>query len=64
MDIRQIYLRQELWKETGLRTMLVIYEKWSNRFLYNWLDVLEVGQKVNAPFGEIRIYPITNFMEL
>jgi len=64
LDIRQVYLRTKLLKETGIRTYIMIFEDWSNKVFGNYLDILENGEKADAPFGKIRIYPIKNFIEL
>lgn len=63
LDIRQIYLRNKLLEDTGIRTVLIVYIKNSNDIYYAYLDKLEAGEHFDTK-NDIRIYPITNYEKL
>jgi len=60
LEKRQLYLRTHLFKLTGLRTILITFEKETNNIYWQYLDILENGKYYDTKNG-IRIYPIENF---
>ena len=62
LDKRQIYLRNKLFENTSIRTMLMIFEIPSGRIFYRYLDLLEKGKKFETINGVI-IYPLSSFFE-
>ena len=63
LDKRQIFLRNELLKDLGLRTMLVVFIKDSDDIYFQYLDILEKGKYFDTK-NKIRIYPIMNYNHL
>jgi hypothetical protein len=63
LDTRQIYLRNQLLKEKGIRTYLMIFEVPTNLVFGEYLDILEAGKKIKTR-NEIVIYPLTSFKKL
>ncbi len=60
LDKRQIYLRDQLFKDLKLRTVLFVFEKNTKNVYYQYLDLLEAGTYFDTK-NEIRIYPIEKF---
>ena len=60
LDLRQIYLRNRLLKEKGIRTFLMIFEINSNKIFGQYLDILERGKKFETK-NKIVIYPLASF---
>lgn len=63
LDKRQIYLRELLRKDLGLRTILLVYIKNTKKIYWQYIDLLEGGEHFDTK-NEIRIYPIKNFVDL
>ena len=59
----QAYLRTLLLDKTGIRTLLIIIEKWSKNIYYNYIDELEKGYYFDTKNG-IRIYPLYNYKQM
>jgi len=60
LDKSQLFLRNELLKDLGLRTMLVVFVKDTDDVYFQYLDVLEKGKYFDTK-NKIRIYPITSY---
>jgi hypothetical protein len=63
LDKTQLYLRMHLFKITGIRTILMVFEKGTNNVYWQYLDILEKGKYYDTK-NEIRIYPIENFKKI
>ena len=63
LDKRQLYLRTELLNDKGLRTILLVYEKGTDKVYWQYIDVLEKGEYFDTK-KKIRIYPIDNFKRI
>ncbi len=63
LDKRQIYLRNRLLKEKGIRTFLMIFEVGSNNIYGQYIDELENGNKFETKNGII-IYPLSSFQNI
>ena len=61
LDIRQLNLRNQLFMELDLRTVLIVYEKGKDNIYWQYLDILEAGTHFDTR-NNIRIYPIKNFI--
>lgn len=61
----QVNFARELYLDTGIRTMLVIWEKGTNKWFAQWLDILETrpNDEKYLTRNNIRIYKLTNFVE-
>jgi hypothetical protein len=62
LDLRQVLVREEFRKRTGIRTILLIIDKEKKKAMWNFLDVLESKEIFKTKNG-IHIYPINNFLE-
>lgn len=60
LDKSQIYLRNQLLKDLGLQTILLVFIKNTEDVYYQYLDILESGEYFDTK-SNIRIYPIKNF---
>ena len=63
LDKTQIFLRNLLLEDLGLRTMLIVFEKDTENIYCQYLDVLEKGNHFDTK-NKIRIYPIENFKHI
>lgn len=63
LDKRQLWLRNQLLKDLGLRTILIVFVKDSIDIYWQYIDELEKGKSYDTR-NEIRIYPIENFIKL
>jgi hypothetical protein len=63
LDLRQIYLRNVLYKKTGMRTYVIIFEINTNNIFGNYLDSLERGDYFYTT-NRIRVYPLHCFNKL
>jgi len=55
--------RLEFSQKTGIRNMLIVFEKTTNLIFYQWLDILEQGEFYDTR-NSIRVYPLQNFKTL
>lgn len=62
LDIKQIKLRLQLYKDTGFETILLVLEKNTDNIYMQKLLKLEEGKYYDTRNG-IRIYPIENFVK-
>jgi len=62
LDIRQVNYALEFQKDTGIPTILLIYEAGTNKWFMGRIDELEKGEKFDTKNG-IRIYKLDNFIE-
>ena len=60
LDLRQVFLRNKMLKEIKIRTLLVIYEIGTDDIYFQWLDILEKGEKFVTK-NNIVIYPLKIF---
>ena len=60
LDKSQVFLRNRLFQDLGIRTYLLTYEKGTDDIYGSWLDELEKGEFYDTK-NAIRIYPIKNF---
>ena len=63
LDKRQIFLREQLRKDLGLRTMLIVFIKGTNDTYSQYIDILENGKFYDTK-NDIRIYPLENFTKV
>ena|SRR3990167_4131443 len=63
LDERQIFLRNEFLKETGIRTYLMIFEVGTNNIFGQYIDILEKGIKYKTK-NNIWIFPLPSFCNL
>ena len=63
LDIRQINYAIEFQKDTGIPTILLIWEVGTNKWFTGRLDELEKGKKFNTR-NNIRIYKLDSFFEI
>ena len=63
LDNRQIYLRNRLLKEKGIRTYLMIFEIGTNNIFGQYLDILEKNEKFITK-NNITIYRLSVFEKL
>lgn len=63
LDLKQIYLRNTLYEKTGMRTYLIIFERYTNNIYGNYLDKLECGDYFDTT-NKVRIYPLHCFNKL
>lgn len=60
LDLYQVITRTKFLKKTGIRTIIFTRDKKNKICYWQFLDVLELGEKHNTK-NKIRIYPISNF---
>jgi len=60
LDKTQLYLRNQIKADRGLRTILIVFQKGTKNIYMQYLDKLEQGKHFDTKNG-IRIYPIENF---
>ena len=60
LDVRQVKSRMRFYNAHGIRCMLLVIDM-SGRIFWQWLDVLEQGQKFDTKTG-VRIYNIDGFV--
>lgn len=58
----QIDARLEFWKDTGIRCMFIVFDKGDGEIYYNWLDVLNDGEKTLTKTGGRVVFNINNFV--
>jgi len=63
LNISQIERRISLYKDTGIRCLLLVIEKDSNGVYWQWLDILETTEYFDTK-NKVRIYNISNFIKL
>ncbi len=63
LNIRQVNYAIEFQKDTGILTILLIYEIGTDKWFVRRLDKLEKGEKFDTK-NNIRIYKLSNFFEL
>jgi hypothetical protein len=63
LNKKQLYLRNQLFKDLGLRTILLVFEKGTQNIYWQYLDILEKGEYFDTK-NNIRIYPISNFYKI
>jgi hypothetical protein len=63
LDKSQLFLRNELLKDLGLRTMLIVFVKNTKDVYCQYIDILEAGEHFDTK-NNIRIYPIKNFKRI
>jgi hypothetical protein len=63
LNISQIKRRTELYKETGIRCLLLVINKNTGKVYWQWLDILESTEYFDTRNG-VRIYNIQNFKKL
>ncbi len=61
-DIRQIKLRQQLYEDLNIDTILLVFEKGTNNIYYQSLNKLLSGKYFDTR-NNIRIFPIINFIK-
>jgi len=61
LDHCQLYLRNKLYEELGLRTYLLVFVKGAEDIYGAYLDELESKGEYYDTKNEIRIYPLENF---
>jgi len=65
LDTRQIYLRMNFFKKTGIRTFLMIFETKTESIWGQYLDVLEDNNNgFTTKTGKIKVYPLGEFINL
>lgn len=60
LDINQIKLRQQLYNDLGIDTILIVFEKGTNNIYYQSLQKLLKGKYFDTR-NHIRIFPIDNY---
>ena len=60
LDIRQVKLRTQIFKDLGIDTILLVFEKNTNNVYSGFLSKLEATKYFNTK-NNIRIYNIENF---
>lgn len=60
LDIKQIELRQQLYDDLGIDTILIIFEKGTDNIYYQSLQKLLKGKYFDTR-NHIRIFPIDNY---
>jgi len=63
LDIRQVNYAIEFQKDTGIQTILLIYEIGTNKWFMRRIDELEKREKFDTK-NNIRIYKLSNFYEI
>jgi len=61
LDINQLKLRQQLLKNLGIDTILLIFEKNTNNVYWQFLSILEKSEYIDTK-NRIRIYNIKSFI--
>ena len=61
LDIRQVTYAMEFEKDTGIPTILLIYEIGTDKWFMQTIKKLEIGEKFDTK-NNIRIYKLSNFM--
>lgn len=61
LDLRQVQAREQFRKDTGIRSILLVIDKDSEKVYWNFIDQLEKGENFTTK-NQIRIYPLTNFL--
>ena len=62
LDVRQVNARMAFYMDTGIRCLFLVIDT-DNTVLWQWLDVLEDGNKFTTKNG-VRIYDIKGFKKL
>ena len=60
LDIRQVKSRMRFFRSQGIRCLFLVIDM-NGHVLWQWLDVLEKGQKFDTKKG-VRIYHINQFI--
>jgi len=60
LEVKQIERRRQIFYDLGIDTILVIFEKGTNKVYYNYLSKLEETEYFDTK-NNIRIYNIKNF---
>lgn len=63
LDEKQIFLRNEFFKDTDIRTYLIIFEVGTENIFGQFIDILEKGNKFRTKNG-IWIFPLSAFRNL
>lgn len=63
LDIRQVNYAIEFQKDTGIQTILLIYEIGTNKWFMRRIDELEKREKFDTK-NNVRIYKLSNFYEI
>lgn len=60
----QVAARLNFYKATGVRCMFLVFDKDDKHIYWQWLDVLNAGNKINTATGSRVIFDINNFFKI
>lgn len=60
LDIRQVKIRQQFYKDVGIRCLFLVIDAETNDIYWQWLDVLEKTKYFDTR-NNVRIYNIEEF---
>jgi hypothetical protein len=63
LNVSQINRRMQLYKETGIRCLLLVIDKSTKEIYWQWLDILEETEYHDTR-NKVRIYNIKNFKKI